>query len=114
MSVYNYDNIKYEFTGGSVINCGDWIPPQEGVLLSLRDANGKLIKVYIDKRDAAHITELVKYGRGCWKKFKLPKMFRQKAGDSEADDVKVSLAEIKAGKAKKFKNVSALLKELKE
>jgi len=32
----------------------------------------------------------------------------------EADDVEVSLAEIKAGKAKKFKSVDAFLKELKE
>ena len=32
----------------------------------------------------------------------------------EADDVKVSLAEIKAGQAKKFKTVDAFLKELKE
>ncbi len=32
----------------------------------------------------------------------------------EADDVEASLAEIKAGNAKKFKNVDAFLKELKE
>ena len=32
----------------------------------------------------------------------------------ESDDVKVSLAEIKAGRAKKFKSVDAFLKELKE
>lgn len=32
----------------------------------------------------------------------------------EADDVEASLAEIKAGKAKKFQNVEAFLKELKE
>jgi len=32
----------------------------------------------------------------------------------ESDDVETSLAEIKAGKAKKFKSVEAFLKELKE
>jgi hypothetical protein len=32
----------------------------------------------------------------------------------EADDIEASLAEIKAGKAKKFKSVDAFLKELKE
>jgi hypothetical protein len=32
----------------------------------------------------------------------------------EANDVEISLAEIKAGKAKKFKSVDAFLKELKE
>jgi hypothetical protein len=32
----------------------------------------------------------------------------------EEDDVEASLAEIKAGKAKKFKSISAFLKELKE
>ena len=33
---------------------------------------------------------------------------------SEEEDIKVSLAEIKAGKAKKFKSVEAFLKELKK
>jgi hypothetical protein len=32
----------------------------------------------------------------------------------EADDVKASLVEIKAGKSKKFNDVEAFLKELKE
>ena len=81
MGVYNYDNIKYHLTGGSVINCGDWIPPQEGILLHLRSAHGKELTVYIDKRDAAHIVGIVKVGRECWKRFRLPKIIEQKAGD---------------------------------
>lgn len=78
MTVYDYSNQKYRFTGGSVINCQDWNPPQEGVLLSLRDAHDNLLTVYIDKRDAAHIAGLINAGRKYWKKFKLPKMVEQK------------------------------------
>jgi len=73
LSVYNYENITYEFTGGSVIN-DPKDTKQEGVLLHFRDKTGKFsLTMYIDKRDAAHIVQLIRMGRQYWKRFRLPK-----------------------------------------
>jgi len=65
---------KLRYGGGNVINDP---PRQEGVLLYLRDHNNKLVKVFLDKRDAAHIAKLIQAGRRYWQKFRLPKMVKQ-------------------------------------
>ena len=78
MVIYNYENITYEFTGGAIIN-DPKDTKQEGVLLHFRTKdNQKVMEVFLDKRCAAHVVQLVQTGRQYWKPFRLPKMKQHK------------------------------------
>lgn len=77
MTVYNYENVTYHFTGGSVINCKDW---QEGVLVYLEtvgEKNKKKITIYLEKENATQLAKLIQEGRKFWTPFRLPKMVKQ-------------------------------------
>lgn len=77
MAVYNYENITYDFTGGSVIK-DPHDTKQEGVLLHFLSKDGdKTLDIFLDKRCAAHVVDLVHTGRKYWKPFRLPKMKQQ-------------------------------------
>jgi len=87
MNVYNYENITYEVTGMSAIN-DPKDTKQEGILFHFRAVNFKetapifqKLDMFIDKRDLAHISVMIKTGRKFWKRFRLPKMIEQKSSD---------------------------------
>lgn len=84
--VFNYVNFTYEITGMSVINDPE-DTKQEGILIYMRPKDQTktqpMTTIFLDKRDCAHIAKTCNEGRRFWKRFRLPKMVEQKAGDED-------------------------------
>lgn len=72
--IEDYTPCTYHYGGGRVVNAP---PHQEGVLLYLKDPNGKEVRIFLEKRNVCHLAGLIKAGRRYWKRFRLPKMIRQ-------------------------------------
>ena len=80
--IYNFENQTYRVSGMSVINDPEHTK-QEGLKIYLRSKVGdKPLEVYLDKRDCARISKATKKGRRWWKRFRMPKMRRQMAGEN--------------------------------